>query len=87
MKTTVTALSFACAGSAILPVLALVPLQPAVLSVGLAVLVGSLITGFAWADYTRKPQFRLPRHPAAARQVRMAEHSAAADWTYQTVSA
>ena len=87
MKSSVVSVLFAAAASAIVPVVALIPLNATVLSATFAGVVGLLVTGFAWADYTRKPRFRLhdSRHPAAA--VETSEQRAAADWTYQTVSA
>jgi hypothetical protein len=53
--------------------------------------VGSLVVSFAWADYTRKPRFRLVGLNQAAASTAAAEQRALADasagWTYQTVSA
>ena len=80
------------AGSAsvIVPMVALIPLNAPGLFAVLAVVAGSIVVGFAWADYARKPRFRMNVSRKGAVQSDETNYSAVADasnWTCQTISA
>ena len=92
MKTAVISRPALMAGSAsvIVPMVALIPLNAPGLFAVLAGVVGSIVVGFAWADYARKPRFRMNAARKGTVQSDETNYSAVADasnWTCQTISA
>ena len=90
MKTAITSRSALVASlvlSPAVPLVSLVSLNALDLSAVVSGIAAMGILAFAWADYQRKPRFRLPTAPKPADSAVQTAPPAGEVWTYQTISA